>query len=81
MDHYWLGGIYLSMKNYSESLTHFTKSLMLSEKSAIKNWPLIGNLYNDLGVIYDKTGNHVKALDMFERSLESFEKKFEKDSL
>ncbi len=73
-----LGSVYLSMRDSSNSLSHYRKALnyaILSKKDS-----LIRGVYNDIGNAYMETGGDLqKARENFEKAIEISKKAGEED--
>ena len=54
---------------YSESLCYYTKVLAIREKVLPENHPDIAEIYNNIGCVYDKLGNHKQALEYLKKAL------------
>lgn len=65
-----IGNIYLDQKNYPKVEEYYAKAKQLFDKYPDNRG--LGELYNNLGLYYRKTGNSTKALQQFNLALASF---------
>ncbi|CAF2864540.1 unnamed protein product [Rotaria sp. Silwood2] len=64
-----------------EALKKLEKVLENRRKTLDPNHPSIGTTLNDIGSVYDKTDNHIKALEYFQQALDIGKKSLTSDHL
>lgn len=71
MANYGLGNIYFELSSYGRSHQYFETALELAKE--IDAQLLIANIYNNLGIIQNVTGNRLQAIAHYSRSIPIYE--------
>ena len=64
-----IASVLCDLAYYSESLYYCMKVLAIREKVLPENHPDIAEIYNNIGCVYDKLGNHKQALEYLKKAL------------
>ncbi|CAF0830129.1 unnamed protein product [Adineta steineri] len=74
-----LGNVLHELGEYDESLHMYNKALKINERTLAATDPIIGNNYNNLGIVYMSQGDMKQALSSYEKAFDIYKRAYGED--